>query len=529
MRLTSRGRAKNCTSNSSEALAARSMSSSRKTHHQSDATAWAIAFVVAAGTSTTAALFVDSLWHWFLLPVTCCGILVGVDAARWARGQLDVLEPRALIALFGLHFFFLAPLLHVALDFWPRYVPPAVDWNHSLGVLSTVNLLGLGLYRLVIALKPPQRSASPRLMVNVHVLTIAASAAIFTGVVVLGFIVYRLGGPAGYLATVNQDAESLAGMGWLFLIGESWPIILLATVLVRKRDWLRRHRGTLVMLALGFIAVQFLAGGLRGSRSNTVWPTLIALGMIHLIVTPITRRILVWGMVGFVGFMWVYGFYKAVGTDVVGALSGRTSIEQLTAESGRGLPFLLLEDFGRAGTQVLVVDRLSREIGPAPVYGETYLGGLTFLFPEQLLGDPPRDKVIVGTDTLYGSGAYASGTLSTRIYGLVGEGMLNFGLVGGILAFAALGLFVRVASRLYVGALRTKSLAVCLIAPAFGIACVLALASDLDNLVWFMVKQVLPLAAVVWIARARPMHGGGNPRDTRGIAEVRPVSDAVSS
>src|ERR1700741_1942146 len=58
----------------------------------------------------------EQTMHWFLLPVLFCGVLIGCDAADWFRGRLNLFDPAGIIGLLGLHFFFLAPLLHVILE-----------------------------------------------------------------------------------------------------------------------------------------------------------------------------------------------------------------------------------------------------------------------------------------------------------------------------------------------------------------------------------------------------------------------------
>jgi hypothetical protein len=162
---------------------------------------------------------------------------------------------------------------------------------------------------------------------------------------------------------------------------------------------------------------------------------------------------------------------------------------------------VLLGDLSRAGVQAIVVDRLLRDPPADLAFGESYAGDVVKLFPESVLSSViVRDKVAVGTDVLYGEGTYASGFASTRIYGLVGEGLMNFGFVGGVAVFAALGFAVRGAAMLYQAAQR-GSMPASVLAPAVGVTCILMLGSDLDNLIWFTFKQLLPLLLIVWGAR----------------------------
>jgi hypothetical protein len=76
----------------------------------------------------------EQFLHWFVIPVTLSGILIGIDAIDWWRGRFNIFDPVGILGLLGFHFFFLAPLLHVRWDSWlePWYTPPA-DWRPFVG------------------------------------------------------------------------------------------------------------------------------------------------------------------------------------------------------------------------------------------------------------------------------------------------------------------------------------------------------------------------------------------------------------
>src|SRR5690349_8161791 len=58
------------------------------------------------------------LLHWFAIPVYLCGVVIGVDAIQWTTGRRTLLDPIGIVGVVGLHFFFLAPLLHVTLNWY---------------------------------------------------------------------------------------------------------------------------------------------------------------------------------------------------------------------------------------------------------------------------------------------------------------------------------------------------------------------------------------------------------------------------
>ena len=46
------------------------------------------------------------------------GVIITLDMVDWFRGRFNVFDPVGLLGVFGFHFFFMAPLLHVVWDWW---------------------------------------------------------------------------------------------------------------------------------------------------------------------------------------------------------------------------------------------------------------------------------------------------------------------------------------------------------------------------------------------------------------------------
>jgi hypothetical protein len=495
---------------------------------------WALGVTAVGMTTVLLVLLVPALRHWFVLPVAACGTLVAPDAVDWARRRLDTFDLQAVIGVVGLHFFFLTPLLHVTLDSWPRYLVPPADWRHALGQMALLNLLGLTLYRFVLArpaagrrggaARAPARTDPARLQ-------LAGALCAASSVVAFCWLVRQLGGVGGYLGTVADSREELVGMGTALLAAGQFPLLAFAVVVVRWRVYLRAHPAVTMALVAALAVAQLVAGGLGGSRSHTVWPVMAGICMCHLAVARVRRRVLVAAFAVAVAFMYLYGLYKSAGSAVLDVLSGATTASELSAQTGRDLELLLLADLGRADIQALTLDR-QREGAAAVGHGVTYVGDLAFLVPDRILPDPPADKVELGTDMLFGSGAYASGLRSTHIFGLAGEGILNFGSAGAVMAFVALGLFVRSAGGLYRRAAGGRAgpggtgggdggdgddgaVGGRLLAATLPTAAVLVLGSDLGNLAWFAANHVAVLAAVVFLARTRPLRPPGSTRPVR--------------
>lgn len=472
---------------------------------------WLLAAALVPTTSVVLAATNPLLQHWFLIPVTVCGVLIGVDAVEWLLRRRDVFDPQAVLGLFGLHFYYLAPILHVILDFWPPLLYPSTpDWRAALGAMALLNAAGLAGYRAIVS-APARRRDEVKVDRHAEVRSLRfdevrfqrfALAAIAVSVLAFAALVAQLGGPAGFVTAMTQDRQALAGQGWLLLFGESFPMLLFSLAAVRWRRVLRRRVGLVVVLLVAMVVVQFAVSGLRGSRSSVLWPLVLGLVLIHLVVVPITRKAFFASAAAVVVFVYCYGLYKGAGVEVVDIAKGTRTVEEVSESTGRDLPMVLLGDFGRSDIQALVLDR-ERTGAAGWSLGSTYLAAPLSLVPDALVAARLRDKSEVGTAVLYGPGVFESGIRSERVFGITGEATLNFGPAGALASFAVLGLFLRFARRYHTRARQTSDLTPKLLCVPLGALTVILVTADLDNILAFYVGEALPLTVVAFCALAR--------------------------
>lgn len=438
--------------------------------------------------------------HWFVVPLLACGTLIVADALAWVRGEVDLFDPVGLIGVLGAHFFFLAPLLHVHLDQWMRYVVPPSDWRDWLGWMAVLNAIGLLLYRLGRALVPaPSPSPDDRVWVVARGrFLLVLLAGLVSTAALQAFFYARHGGVSGVIDAYVEREGVLEGSGWMLMLCESFPILLaFAFVVYARRSATPVSWPALLALLCLFFLCKLLFGGLRGSRSNTVWGLFWAVGLIHLRVRLVPRRVAYLGGALLILFMYTYGLYKGAGTDVVLALDGPEARAELEERSGKTLETTLLGDLARADVQAFLLYRLSSPVSDYDLaLGRTYLSALSLLVPRALWPDPPPRKAQEGTDAMYGRGTFASGRVASNVYGLAGEGMLNFGpycvpilflLFGGVVGFVCR---LRAAWHPEDARLLLYPLAV-----SFTFA---LLVGDSDNLAFFTLKNgAVPFAALV--------------------------------
>jgi hypothetical protein len=471
-------------------------------------------FAVAAATVGS-----NDLLHWFMIPVLLCGIVIGADAASWITGEVDVFDPIGILGLFGVHFFLLAPMLHVSCGYWAEETQPPADWRPWLGAMAALNLLGLLVYRFARAYCGPGRpSASP--VAAVWRVRPGAWGWWFGGALLLAgalqaWIYASYGGLWGYVSAVQRAEHSFLGSSWIAMVADSFPILAWMgyAILLRRRpapSW-----PTLLCALAVFAALKLLFGGLHGSRSNTIFALFWAVGIVHLCIRPVPKKLILGGTAMLVLFMYVYGFYKSGGMEgLQRALESSDARAQMEEETHRPLRATVLGDLGRSDIQAAVLYRLTR---PQSDYqlglGRSYLGGLLTILPGPLWRDRPPTKVREGTEALYGRGSYRERPLnatydkdrflgmSVAVYGLAGEAMLNFGPLAAPFSFAVLGLAVGRVRR-WAAAWRRRDVR-WLLMPFLVNLCLVVLIGDSDNVVAFVMGAGLIPTLVLAMASQR--------------------------
>jgi hypothetical protein len=188
--------------------------------------------------------------------------------------------------------------------------------------------------------------------------------------------------------------------------------------------------------------------------------------------------------------MYVYGFYKSSGLDgVTSTFNSDTRIAE-QEKSNRDLTSLLLWDLGRSDIQAYILYKLNASDRNYDLsYGRTYLASASILIPKYILPVKPPSKVKEGTEIQYGKGSFEPNiSQSSRVYGLSGEAMLNFGVFAVPVFLAFFGLLVNVLRRWI---LHLKDDSRLLLVPFVAIACFNIISSDSSHIIFFIFKQGL--------------------------------------
>jgi hypothetical protein len=447
----------------------------------------------------------DKLLHWFVLPVFLCGAIICADALKWFKGQVDLFDPVGIIGVYGFHFFFLAPLLHTYYDYWMPFTgiihPP--DWRDWVGFMAILNLLGLLGYKVItrgyVHLNTSKRTLW---IIDERIFLRFLLLALFITLGLQIAVYAKFGGLAGYIAIFEEGIGSFLtfrGMGIWFTISESFASLFFIGIIVfgKRKGFIRKPRLTMIILCI-FFSLKLLFGGLRGSRSETVYAMVWAVGTVHFVLRPVARKFIYMGMISLFIFMYFYGFYKGVGSQIKGIFIGEESLSTLEQYTGRDARALLLGDLGRTDVQAFLLYRIIEIKDYEYAWGRTYLGAVALLIPRQIWPDRPPTKIKEGTEAQYGMGSYIPDQFqSSKVYGLAGETMLNFGPLGVPFAFLLWGFVVRCV-RSYVYSLNADD-ARRLIATWLVILCWSLLMGDSDNNLFFIAKNVTIPFLLLWI------------------------------
>jgi hypothetical protein len=460
----------------------------------------------------------ENMWHWFVLPNVLCGILIGPDAIRWVRGEHDLYDPKGLVGAFGWYFFFLAPLLFIGSGRDASTFDDVPDWRTWVGYLGLMNAASLILYQGAQHIGFSGRIHRPgeRRRCEIDIERAWPAFLLFGGAALFGQAYYmsQSGGIAGIIqmAAMAQDVGRIetTGLGLFQYAGSSLPTILLIglTLLTASRRKTPSSLGTTILLLLVLGVLQFLVGGFTGSRSATVWSILWITGIVHSFWRSISRRVAAVGMIVILAFMYIYGFYKSGGVEAIWQVASGESFQKLEETTGRTFEGMMLGDLARVDVQAYQLFRLYSSTGYKLRWGKTYASALLRNLPSRIWpGRPPDpEKTVAGTELLYGPDRYVPGDRwrnTSKVFGLTGEAMLNFGVWLAPAVFAPWGFLVgrfRRATMYWPSADARRFLS-----PLLSILLTITIFSDFDNLVSVMIDKAVFITILVFVSSRRTL------------------------
>lgn len=463
-----------------------------------------IALCICVAIAVAFRMATDDMSHWFMVPIVACGVLCAIDIVDWLRGRVDTLDPVAVVGIAGLHFFMMAPLLHV---YWDVYLgntgiihPP--DWRDWFGGMAILNFLGLSIYHLIRAFagrRTGRRATSGKVwVIDKEKFRYAIWVALFLTAMLQMYTYARFGGISGFVAAyealsqLKYTDESFVGMGASFTISESFPILaMMAFAVYARRRGKKISWPTIFAVLAVYVVLKMFFGGLRGSRSTTLFAVVWAAGIVHFYLRPIPKKIVLLGLGLLIVFLYVYGFYKNAGVEGLKGAFDSESRGRVAKKTGRSYYTVLLGDLARADIQGHLLYRFMRTDRDVDyAYGKTYMHGAIVFIPRIIWPNRPDSKRQILTEAQQGKGKFdPKYNSSSHVTGMAGEAILNFGPYFVPVVFIPFALLI-VTVRRWMHTWHDDD-ARRLILPYLIIFCITLLISDFDNDVFALFKQML--------------------------------------
>lgn len=425
---------------------------------------------------------------WHLLPIAACGYMTTFELlTNYSRQGAS--RAGFLVDVLALHLLFSAPLLHMWWEFYMQFVVPPDDWKPWLGymaVLNAVSYLGFMMSRRAARSLSMRKPA--HLQLDAARLVPLAGTFFALALALQTYVYIQFGGIGAYVTAFTEDPTMFSGWGWVFAVSEIGPVVLGWAVVVR---WKQRRTKVSQPAFLLFVVMLVLLiaffGGLKGSRNHYVWEVVWVAGLFAIWIRPPSKALIAGGGIFLMIFMMGYSYFKEYGSNIGDVIQNPSLAADSWRYGGRVFEGVVLGDFSRADVQAYELHKLSQAGNDyEPAMGMTYVAAFGQVVPKFLLAERPAAKAYFGTWLLFGKGAAESGFVASNIYGLAGEALLNFGVVGVPLMYLMFGALVGRVERFYANL--GKDDARWLFFPFVVILLGWTLVSDVDNVLVFLLK-----------------------------------------
>ncbi|MEK4555305.1 hypothetical protein [Jeotgalicoccus sp. FSL K6-3177] len=440
--------------------------------------------------------------HWFLVPNYITGsLLIYMSIASYFESKYKFFAVKFIVFVFSFYFFTIVPLLTIKWNYFISNVMQPNDWNTWIGLLSVMNLIGIIIFILIQKLNIFNFKFKSW-NINYKKFYIFSGLILVFSFLVQTYYYVSLGGISSYINLYSDrgNNEAFDDAGLIFTLTEAFPIVLGTLVIIHmKRKNYEPKWIWLVLFLIVIFIIRMYFGGLRGSRSNTIWAIFWITGLIHFWIRPINLKVITLGTVLLILFMNIYSVYKIHGSDFYEIFIENDERVVVLNENSTGFETIFLQDFGRTDTQSYLLYKNFKDENFNKASGETYLGTLTLFIPDKIDFMNFDRKARFGTDALYGNGSYENGLTSSKVYGLYGEAILNFGMIVGLLSFVFWGVTVNYINKLQHGIERYDARMI--IIPLLLITSILMLINDSDNILFFLIKNGLIPFLLIFLSK----------------------------
>ncbi|WP_196485451.1 hypothetical protein [Burkholderia cepacia] len=254
----------------------------------------------------------------------------------------------------------------------------------------------------------------------------------------LAFIYVKLGGYARiaelYDTRVEQtgtDNDPFRGLGVVQALANTSPLWVFVCLTMRRRrsTWLT----AVAFIQLGVLG--WLSSGIAGSRQGIVFVLVFALFVHHAFVARIGPRTIRTAGIGvaLVGLL-LMPLKFGLGYDDIANLSLRFAEQRYLELSMGPVSAFLFRDLSRFDVQALAIDTVTQP-GYAYPMGRSFAGAVASIVPSALWSDRPDTFALEKSEIVRDLERTALDK-TTLLFGMPGEFLVNFGIVGFVIAFA---------------------------------------------------------------------------------------------
>lgn len=451
------------------------------------AVVWFTVFLVVGG-------FVP--WDMYLFPMVLCGVISAVklsDCFNERQYYRDIYTIAWVVLFINSY---VAPVIHFARDEWMEYIIFYPDnWNDYAFWTSLFYLTGIVIWLVVLRESEPSRSYrvkwEPR--GNAHKILIGLMVVSF----VLQLYVYaRLGGIGGYIQAytdATKEESAFSGTGLFSIFSEMFPYLFVMYFVVTQRGKKVQGRKVFVFFVLLLLALLFF-GGLKGSRNNVIYTLMMGVLAVHIFVYKFKFIHLLYFIVFFFLFMYVGRLYK----DQKGNLFDniKEAVESRDKKNISQAEIIVLGDLSRFGVNAYELYLLEMSKEYEYKYGETYLWGmLTFIpFGSVLIREYNIcSRSEAATELFYKN---RTRTENSKIFGLLGEWMLNFGICTFFIPYLFMGIVLRLLRQALIS-IPVEDMRMLIVPVVLTLVPDLIL-SDMSNIMSFFVKRIAVFLLVIY-------------------------------
>lgn len=395
------------------------------------------------------------IFSFFYLVCFINGVLIFTDGVDYLRGRIDTFDPVGVIGVLGYFLFFISPVLQKSWDYWP-FVPDLSNENGWMLFWAISNFIGILIYQFFsrYKFKIYEKSINGYIF-NINRFKVLMPLALAFSFFMQIYIYSKFGGVGGFVETftsrqndglVKAGEDPFEGMGLPMLIAESFKILIaIYMIFIFKKVKNNKNIFLFFSLMIFFILIFLFFGGLRGSRSSTVFALFFAAGMYHYWIKKITIKFVIIGVIALSGFLTSYYWYKIAGLEGIRAIYDSSYRAEFSSARQDVTKYVVARDLGRMDVQVLALKRYLEDDGYTFSYGRTYATAVFSIVPKTVIPFKPDQITKEKTEILHGIGSYVkeSPRQTTLVLGQYGESFINFNILGILIYFVLLGVIAR--------------------------------------------------------------------------------------